>query len=147
MLVVTTARSSTSVEVARQLLARESAGGDDSETVVAGIQRTCRRVTANLCRSVGEDGCHALLTRAISRAQAEHPALRGILRAPDAGITVADVAATVDRHGAPAVLAAVEAMLVALVDILAGLIGSDMVLNILDNDGGPTRPPSGRQSQ
>ena len=134
-------------DVARQLLARDFIGGEEPAATVAGLKRTCARVSANLRRSVGDDGHDAMFTRAINRAQTAHPALRDIQRAGDAGIRLDGLTAGVDRHGVATVAAAVEALLAALVELLAGLIGADMVLNILDNDGGPTRPPSGRQPQ
>jgi hypothetical protein len=140
-------RPTSSREVARQLVAREVKGSDDPAATIAALQRTCARVSENLRRSVGEDGHDALLTRAVTRAQTEHPALRDVGHTGGAGIRLDGLTASVDRHGLPVVAAAVESMLAALVDVLSGLIGADMVLNILDNDGGPTRPPSGRQSQ
>ena len=119
--------------MARHLLERETAGVTGEAAVGAAMQRAYGRVSENLSRSVGEDGYTALLARALTRAQPEHPVWQHI-RGGDAGPIHLDVAAGVSGHGAKAVDRALEALFAALVDILSDLIGADMVRNLLDLD-------------
>lgn len=138
---------STTRDMARQLLARETGGADRPEAVAAAIQRLCTRVSVNLRQSVGEDGYNALVARALRRTEPEHPVLTDIRRVADAGIYLDRVSAGVESHGVPAVRAAIESLLATLIDVLAGLIGADMVLNLLDHDDPSSHAPRSRQAQ
>jgi predicted ArsR family transcriptional regulator len=131
--------------MAHRLLAHELAGAQEPAAVAAALQRLCTRVAESLRRSVGEDGFSALLTRALSRVEAEHAALKDIRRFPDGRVALDGVAASVDRFGAPAVTAAIESLLEALVDLLSSLIGADMVMSLLDWNGSPQ--PNNRRTQ
>jgi hypothetical protein len=124
-------------DMARQLMALESAGAADP----VAIQRVCTRVWKNLRQSVGDDGYNALLSRVHAHTNGEYPAMASILVVGDGVVRLGDVSAAITAHGIPAVSAAVESMFTALVDILASLIGADMVLNIIDPDGSPSPAP------
>jgi hypothetical protein len=119
--------------MARHLLEREIAGLTEEAAVGAAMQRAYGRMSESLSRSVGEDGYTALLTRALTRVQPEQPVWKHIRRA-DAGRIRLDVVAGVRGHGAPVVDQALEALFVAIVDILSDLIGADMVRNLLTHD-------------
>jgi hypothetical protein len=136
--------SAESRRMARHLLEREIAGLTDEAAVGAAMQRAYGRVSENLSRSVGEDGYTALLTRALTRVQPEQPVWKHIRRA-DAGRIRLDVAAGVRGHGAQAVDQALEALFVAIVDILSDLIGADMVCNLLTHDERRTQDNGRRQ--
>ncbi|MEP6508086.1 MAG: hypothetical protein ABJC63_07655 [Gemmatimonadales bacterium] len=123
------------LEMARQLLERETAVAPESPENGAALERTLARVSENLRRSVGDDGYEALLARAVARAQSDHPALVDIRGDGIAGLSMDRVTAGVDTHGAAVVTAALESLLATLVDVLSGLIGADMVMNLLDPDG------------
>ena len=131
----------------RQWLAREIAAAKEPDTVGAAIQRLCFRVSENLRRSLGDDGRDALMDRAYARTQHQHPVLANIGRTGKSGVSIDDILAGIDAHGVPAVEAAVEALLATLADILGGLIGPDMVMNLLDHDGQLSKAPNGRQAQ
>jgi hypothetical protein len=131
----------------RQLLAREIAAAKQPDAVGAAIQGLCSRVSENLRRTLGDDGRDALMERAFTRTQPQHPVLADIGRIGKTGVSLDDVAAGVNTHGVPAVTAAVESLLATLADILGGLIGADMVMNLLDHDGQPTKAPDGRQAK
>lgn len=133
--------------MARQLLARETRGADQEDAVAAALQRLCTRVSDNLRQSVGDDGCNALVARVLRRTEPEHPVLTDIRRVTDAGIYLDRVSAGVESHGIGAVQAAIEALLAALIDVLAGLIGADMVLNLLDHDDPSSHASRRRQAQ
>jgi hypothetical protein len=130
----------TSVEIARRLIARgaESGNGGEPKSAGAALQRTCVRVAERLRDSMGEDGCNALIARALARTEGGHPALKNIRRLDEGGIYLDGVIASIETYGVVEVTASVEALLASLVDVLARLIGEDMAARIIDD----TRPPS-----
>jgi hypothetical protein len=121
-------------DMARQLLDRATKGTDQPDAVGAAIQRLCTRVSDNLRQSVGDDGYNALVARVLRRTEPEHPVLTDIRRVGDSSIYLDRVSAGVESHGVAEVQAAIESLLATLIDVLAGLIGADMVLNLLDHD-------------
>jgi hypothetical protein len=125
--------SAESRQIARHVLERETAGAIEESAVGAAMQRAYGQVSESLTRSVGEEGYTALLARALSRSQPEHPLLKHLCQVDGRRIHL-DVRAVVGGHGAQAVGEALEALLAAIVDILGGLIGADMVRNLLDHD-------------
>lgn len=133
--------SPASVQIARRLLARDAAPGRERDPAAAGaaLERVCLRVLHNLRDSMGDDGCNALLARALARTKADHPALTNVRRINDGSIHLDGVAAGVEAHGVAETTAAIEALLAALVDVLGRLIGEDMAIRILDHD-----PPRSR---
>ncbi len=72
---MTFTRSSMSRDLARQLMARESADASNP----GAIQLAVKRVSDNLCHAVGDDGCNALLSRVHTNLNGDHPALATIL--------------------------------------------------------------------
>jgi hypothetical protein len=119
---------------ARRLLARETPAAGDPAMVAEAMQRALARVRANLCDSVGDDGCNALLARALARTESDYPALRGIRTPNNSAIHLDGVSTIVDAHDVVPVTAAVEALLASLVDVLGRLIGEDMAMKLLDHD-------------
>jgi hypothetical protein len=129
-------QSSSSIEIARRLLAREAAPGREHEPAkaAAALQQTCLRVIETLRDSMGGDGTNALLVRALARTEAEHPALKKVTRINGINIHLDGVAASVEAHGIAAVTAALEALLAALIDSLGRLIGEDMAIRLMNHD-------------
>lgn len=128
-------RSAKSLQIARRLIAREAAGNEtEPERLAAALQKTCSRVSDNLRDAMGDGGLIALLGRALARVHADHPALKEILRLNEGGIALDSVAASVDAHGVVAGTAAIEALLAALFETLARLIGEDMAERLMDHD-------------
>jgi hypothetical protein len=123
-------------ELARRLLEREAAWSNDVQPklAAAAVQRACTRVVEALCDSMGNDGCDALLARALFRTEAKHPALKDLRRISNGKIHLDGVAASVEAHGEAKVTAAVEALLGAVIDVLGRLIGEDMAIRIIDPD-------------
>lgn len=64
-------------DVARCLLAEEGSSSERPAGVLA-ADRTCEKLREGLSKILGPAGFHALLSRALHLAQAEHPFLRGI---------------------------------------------------------------------
>jgi hypothetical protein len=124
-------RFATAPLLARELLGRGLAENGDLPETGADMQRAFSRVSDNLRRSLGEDGYHALIGRAVGRTQSDPPVWTATR---DAGLGIdLDVVAAVGHHGAIAVGAALESLVTALFDILSDLIGAEMARNLLDH--------------
>ena len=139
--------STSALELARQLLERETAGAREPAETGAAIQRTFARVSENLRRSLGDDGYAALLSRAVAQNRPEHPALDGIGLDGSLALSMDPLTAEMATHDIHLISAAFEAVLASIVDVLSGLIGADMVLNLLDSDEISSRPPRSGESQ
>lgn len=137
-------RSSSARDLANRLLARETAGAVDPAAVATAMQRLCANISTSLRRSVGDDGYNALLARALRSTETDHPVLTRMRRVDGAGIYLDGVLASVDTHGVPTVAAALESLIAAVADILGSLIGADMALNLLTDDGQSARTLNGR---
>jgi len=132
--------SLTALETARVVLARDApANRGDSALAAAALQQSCSRVFENLRDAMGDDGCTALLSRALSRSQADHPALEAVRRDHDGVIYLDGVMTAVEAHGIVAVTVATEALFAALVEVLGRLIGEDMAMRLIDHHGDASR--------
>lgn len=99
---------------------------------LARTDRAGRQLAAELSRWFGPYGYHALLMRALAQVRVDHPVLRHVhIGAPTAPYLdgLADAAAL---HGADALIAGVEAVLSALIDLLGRLIGEDLAVTFID---------------
>lgn len=140
-------RSAPAADVVRRLLDRAAPdrANHTPQEAAAGLQRACTRVSDNLRESMGEDGCTALLARALARTEAQYPALATIRHLNGRGITLDGVADSVERHGVRATTAGIEALLVATADVLGRLIGEEMAAKVMEYDvSTPRRPVEGR---
>ena len=139
---------SSSLQIARRVLRRagETGSDDGGAPTAAELQRACNRLKANLCETMGADGCTALFARALARTEAAHPALKSVRRVSEGDIALDDVLPSVETHGLAAVTEALEAFLAALIDVLGRLIGEDMALRLmlLPDPGPNSRHPSDR---
>jgi hypothetical protein len=128
-------------ELATQLLARESSAPLGADTTGA-ADRVCRRVSDDLARWMGNDGCRALFARALATAQAGggHPALEMVRISAGSVYCLDGLSAAAARHGAPAAMEGAAAVLAALIDLLGRLIGDDMALGLLEHSGRPRVP-------
>lgn len=136
--------SPTPSEMARTLFAARAAIASDAG---ADIHRLCMRVSSNLREAIGADASDALLSRALSRTQFEHPALKDLRPLTGNGVRFEAIPESVQRHGTAVVTSAVEALLTALIEVLSSLIGADMVLNLLSLERPlPPAPDSGPRS-
>jgi hypothetical protein len=93
---------------------------------------------------MGVAGCDALVARARSRVARSHPAITELCREPSGDVQVDDVLAAISAHGEEAVIAAIEALLAALIEVLSRLIGEDMATRLIDQDGPQSRRDGGR---
>ena len=118
------------------MLARDARPGQsaDSAAAAAALQRTLARVGEQLGDALGADGRNALLARALSQTEKEHPALRKIRRIDNDTIQLEGVVTTVEADGVAAVTAAIEALLAAVIEVLSRLIGEDMAIRLIDHE-------------
>jgi hypothetical protein len=140
---MTTPESAAARELARQLLERETAGATEAASLGAAMQQACTQVSENLRRTVGNEGCRALLSRALARTELHQPLLKHIHRSDASGIHL-EVVPAVEGHGVATVKAALLSLFAALVDILCDLVGVDMVRYLVISD--YSSPAGGRRT-
>lgn len=117
-------------ELAERLLAAGAAGAASTAgagSPLAGASLADRCLATELSRWFGAYGYHALVTRALARARADHPALDAVQIGPATAPALDGLSDAVRVHGAGAVVAGVSALLAALLDLLARLVGEDLV--------------------
>lgn len=126
--------ASSSRDLTRRLVARAAADSGGPEAAALAVHAASESAYRELTRSLGSAGSHALITRALAQAAAEHPVLRGIHvgRQPEPGL--GGVFDAVQTHGIPAVAAGLEALLQTLLGLVGRLIGNDMVARLLESD-------------
>ena len=121
--------------LARRLLASAAPAPTDetaAEVALPAAERVVLHLATELSRWFGPYGFHALLTRAVAEARAEHPALRHVRVGEPTAPTLHGLAAASGTHGADETVEGVEAALAALVDLLGRLIGEDLAVTFID---------------
>jgi hypothetical protein len=119
-------------QIARRLVDSRRPERTGPDVAARAAASACEHLYRELSRWVGPDGCHALFTRALAQAQAEHPALAQIQLGARSEPYIDGVAATIMAHGDAATAEALESMLVRLVELLGRLIGDDMAMKLID---------------
>ena len=119
-------------EIARRLIDSRRQQRTGADTDARAAASACDHLYRELSRWVGVDGCHALFTRALAQARAEHPALSQIQLHARSEPYIDGVAATIMAHGDAATAEALESMLVRLVELLGRLIGDDMAMKLIE---------------
>ena len=121
----------------------ESEGARQAENVARGYAAAaaCNRLYRDLSRWVGRDGCHALFARALAQTRTTHPLLASIQLRPGSENYVEGVAAVIMRYGDAAATSALEAMIVALIELLARLIGDDMATRLIEQTSADLQSP------
>lgn len=118
-------------QIARRLIRSRSAESGDG-TGARTAASAADHLYGEFSRWVGPDGCHALFTRALAQARAEHPALAEIHLKPRSEPYIDGVAETIMAHGDRATSDALESMLARLVELLGRLIGDDMAMKLIE---------------
>jgi hypothetical protein len=124
--------TSSAQQIARRLIDSHRSERAEGQTAARAAAAACDQLYRELSRWVGSDGCHALFTRALSQARTDHPALEQIQLHARSEPYVEGVAETIIAHGDTATAAALESMLVRLVDLLGRLIGDDMATKLIE---------------
>lgn len=104
------------------------------ETAALAIHRSYSRASNALRNSTGEAGRAALLARALASTERAHPALSDLRVLNSDGVHLDDIVSSIEAHGREDVAAAVEALIGAVVDVLARLIGADMAKQLVHDD-------------
>ena len=126
------AETATLQELARRLIAPQTSTEAAADPPSVAATRICEQLYRDLSRWIGTDGCHALFARALTRTQSGHAALRDVRLGGATDSCLEGVAESVQVHGASAVAAGLEAMLVALLELLGRLIGEDMATRLIE---------------
>ena len=123
-------------DLATRLLAGETSAPLGADTTAA-ADRVCRRVSDDLARWVGTDGCRALFARALAAAQAggRYPVLETVRISGGSVYCLDGLTEGALRHGAAAATEGAAAVLAALIELLGRLIGEDMALDLLEQSG------------
>ncbi|HEY3258126.1 MAG TPA: hypothetical protein VGJ64_04670 [Gemmatimonadaceae bacterium] len=116
-------------QLARRLIERSRAEGAPSAQPAA---VALNRLYLDLARWVGFEGCHALFTRALAEARAEHPLLGTIQLHAHSTPYLEGVAETMEQHGGAETDAALESMLVIVIEVLSRLIGDEMARILIE---------------
>lgn len=117
----------------RQLAARLIAHAQETGTpsAIDAAALAMHRMSGELSRLLGVDGCLALLTRVLARARQSHPALA------DVGIVLGsnphlELPEGIEGEAALEVAAGLETALADLFDLLGRLIGDDLSVQLAD---------------
>ena len=118
-------------EIARRLIDSRRHERTGADTGARAASSASDHLYRELSRWVGVDGCHALFMRALAQARIEHPALVQIQLHPRSDPYIDGLAATIMAYGDAATAAALESMLVRLLELLGRLIGDDMATKLI----------------
>jgi hypothetical protein len=122
--------------MARRLISSHRSERSEGDSAARAAATACDLLYQALSRWVGPDGCHALFTRGLAEARAEHPALAQIQLRARSQPYVDGVLETIMAHGDAATAEALESMLVHLVELLGRLIGDDMATKLIERSVG-----------
>ena len=122
-------------DTAQRLIARERAAGGSPANAVAVAERALRRLSDDLAGWFGPFGAHALVTRALAQARAEHPALALVSVGGPSTSYFEGLAECGRVHGAEAAVAAAVDLLAWLVDLLGRLIGDTLATTLVEQSG------------
>ena len=113
-------------------MAREETSSDSPDVPAVAARAAVERANRRLSRWLGANGAYTLFSRALAQAKAEHAVLKDIrLRSrPDPGLE--GVTESIQAHGASAVGAGLQALLVALLQLLGRLIGGDLAAQLME---------------
>ena len=118
--------------ITRGLIARAAAAGDARDGALP-VRVACEHVFRHLTQSLGVNGFHALLARAMTQVQGIHPSLLQLRVGRQLSPSIEGLAQSIEAHGAPAVVAGLDALLEALLALLGRLIGIDMVARLVEH--------------
>lgn len=119
-------------QLAHRLIVGQLQGDADHGAMVAAAERVCTLMPAGMSRWFGPYGSHALMTRALARAAADHPALATVTVDATRNPCLVGLSESATIHGAEAAIAGAVAMLTALATLIGRLIGDDLAGQILE---------------
>ena len=119
-------------QAARRLIESRQAEREESAGRAHAVAVACSDLYLGLSRWVGPDGCHALFTRALAQARTDSTTLAQIQLRPGAEPYLDGVADSIRSQGDSTVFAALESMLVQLIELLERLVGADMAAKLIE---------------
>ena len=111
------------------LIARATLSGETPERAA---QAACEITCQQLSRSLGVIGFNGLFTRALAQAEIEHPLLRELRLERGSTGVMPSLADVVEKYGPHPVGAALRATLEHLFELLARLVGMDVVVRLVE---------------
>ena len=127
----------TAREAARRLLVPESGTIPDEQQSFMAAGRVCTRVCVGLTRWFGPFGAAALMTRALARAQEEHPVLLQVSLRPDKTPCLEGLAESTDAEHARALSEGLVVLLATLTTLIGRLIGDDLASSLVEQSAAP----------
>ena len=121
----------TARDTAHRLIASESAPGSPPDEGAA-AERAVDRLSAELTGWFGPIGTHALLTRALAHARAEHPSLGAVTLGTPSALHIEGLADSARSHGAAGAAGAVE-LLAWIIELLGRLIGDELAAALVES--------------
>jgi hypothetical protein len=119
-------------ELATQLIAcRRDDVGDAPPPGTPGAV-ALERLSGELCRWIGDDGCRVLLSRALTRAQRSRPALADLRVGSGAPPVIEGLEEGLAAHGSAAIALGLEDTMIAMLDLLRRLIGEDLTTRLAE---------------
>jgi hypothetical protein len=119
-------------ELALRLLASETPNGSGDAGRIDAAERICAHASDGLSRWFGLYGSRALVTRALARAQADHPSLGAVTFAGEPSPHLIGVPDGARAHGVDATMDGIVEMLAVLFDLIGRLIGEDLATSLLE---------------
>jgi hypothetical protein len=134
----------TARDTVQRLVAREQADAGTADAMAI-AERAARRLGHELVGWFGPFATQTLVSRALTHARAEHPALEGVRVGTAAAPFLERVADSARVHGADATAAGIVDVMAWVVQLLGRLIGDDLATAVLEQSVrrsavGPPRP-------
>jgi hypothetical protein len=115
-------------DVVSRVLAHESGGARDPESLAAAVGAACRRLSGELETLVGRGGVAALLGRAVNLSRREFPFLDAVHVQLEAPVALEGLGEALRGRSPVEAEAASVALLAHLVGLLVNLLGEDLGL-------------------
>lgn len=129
---LTVSDSPTATAAARRLLSRGIPEHSSPEVVAAGAEQVFAQLFRNLSQWVGTAGCQALFARALVVSAPSRPVLTGVLYRPQTVPHLDRLADNAREFGSQATAEGAATVLASIITTLAGLIGEDIAMTLLE---------------
>jgi Arc/MetJ family transcription regulator len=126
----------------RRLAARLIARGRDEPDAPQPATVALERLSAELCRWIGDEGCRVLLSRALTRTQRDRPPLVALRVDSATPPVLTGVDEVLEAHGPAAIAAGIEEVMIAVLDLLRRLIGEDLTTRLAERSMADTELPA-----
>lgn len=122
-------------ELASRLVSRFAARREARETggEAVAARLACEQVYRDLARWLGPESARSLLARGVAAARLNHAAMEGFRPGENTDRVFEDAPAIIAAHGSAAVGAALDAVLVAMLELLGRLVGNDLAARLVDS--------------